>query len=769
MAKHIVFFLAVLVFSTKLLSAQENSAWKFYPSFSSVNSLSYNQDQAVVTTEGGIIIINNSNDITTLSVSDGLYSSDVKTAFIDDASEKIYLGYLDGTIDVINKMDGGVKRLSDIRRVERFDSKSINSFYKSNNSLFVATNFGLVEYDTESLLVRNSYLKFGDFDYGIDVTDLLIHHNILYVTTVQGIATADVNEELSNNNVWTTYDESDGLNSTLIEKIVTFSDSIYVLNKREIRVFNKGIWEAAFPQISDEIVDLSVAANQDYVFILTQSDIYIYDLSGIKRSINISDIDNSKFVGFLDGNIILGTEYKGIYALNQQKNEIRQILPDGPQFNYLNNLLIDNDVLVGTLTSEFPGFDPLNPFRGYSIYDGKKWANYNRLYNQKLASVETVFSVGKTLQAYFLGSWGDGVIKHTKSENEIEVYNSSNSNLTGINSDENFVVISGLNKDSENNMWAISYLSDNPLNVLQEGSNEWQTFGNVTGSDNYYNLFIDSKDQKWISLITNNNTGLGLLVLDTKSVTTQSDDEYVKLTEDPARGNLPHQKVNAIIEDRNGEVWIGTERGIARFIFPEFVIRGTANERQAQWLISEDTTAESRFLLRDLNVSAMAVNSANEKWIGSRNQGVWLLNNEGSRILKRFTAEKSNLISNNINDIKVNEETGEVYISTDMGLVSYQDVPIVSENNMNSLKVYPNPFKYKDHDQILIEGLSEETIIKILGIDGFVVKTIETRGGRVNWNGRDFKGNKLGTGVYFVVANSTNDNEKAIGKIVIVN
>jgi hypothetical protein len=426
-------------------------------------------------------------------------------------------------------------------------------------------------------------------------------------------------------------------------------------------------------------------------------------------------------------------------------------------------------VLVGTSSNEFPGSDPLNPFRGYSIYDGNNWDNYNRLYSQELAFVETVYSVSQTTNSYYLGSWGDGVIKHAKSDNSIEVYNSANSSLSGIFSDNSFVVISGLSKDSEDNLWAVSYLSEYPLNLFKDGSNEWENFKNVTGTDNYYDLYIDSNDQKWISLITNTNSGLGLLVIDTKSPETENDDEYIKLTENPDRGNLPHPKVNAIIEDRNGEIWIGTDRGLARFIFPEFIISGSANERQAQWLINEDTTAASRFLLRDLNVSSLAVNPANQKWVGSQGQGVWLLNNEGSRILKRFTAENSNLISNNINDIKVNEINGEVFISTDVGLVSYQDVSKVAVNKMNTLKVFPNPFRYKDHDQILIEGLTEETNVNILGIDGLVVNTLETRGGRVSWNGRDFNGKKLGTGVYYVIANSAGGGEKGIGKVVIVN
>lgn len=162
--------------------------------------------------------------------------------------------------------------------------------------------------------------------------------------------------------------------------------------------------------------------------------------------------------------------------------------------------------------------------------------------------------------------------------------------------------------------------------------------------------------------------------------------------------------------------------------FSELIIEGGANERQAQWLINEDTTATSRFLLRDVNVSAMAVNAANEKWIGSVNQGIWVINEEGSRIIKRFTTDNSPLYSNNIRSIAINDETGEVFIATDLGLMSYFDIPKAPVDEMNTLKVFPNPFAYSKHNQIVIEGLSDDTQIKILGIDGSVVQELTASG-----------------------------------------
>ena len=334
-----------------------------------------------------------------------------------------------------------------------------------------------------------------------------------------------------------------------------------------------------------------------------------------------------------------------------------------------------------------------------------------------------------------------------------------------------FPVISGADTDSNDDVWIVSRYASNPLYVQTPGDEDWQAFrkNSVSGSNEYVGLFIDSNDQKWVSLQSSTVNGTGILVIDTGNKDDENDDRAIRLSTDDNSGGLPDDMVNSIIEDENGEIWIGTARGIARFLFSQFIVStNNPSERRSQWLINEDTSAISRFLLRDVNVSSIAINGANQKWIGSVNQGLWLLNAEGSRIEKRFTTENSPLISNNIRSIAVNDISGEVFIATDLGLMSFQDVPKAPVLKMKDLKVFPNPFSYEKHDQIIIEGLSEETTIRILGVDGTVVKEIETFGGRVSWDGLDYNGNKLGTGVYFVISLQSGSNEKGIGKVVII-
>ena len=112
--------------------------------------------------------------------------------------------------------------------------------------------------------------------------------------------------------------------------------------------------------------------------------------------------------------------------------------------------------------------------------------------------------------------------------------------------------------------------------------------------------------------------------------------------------------------------------------------------------------------------------------------------------------------------------TGEVYIATDVGLISYQDVPKKAVSEMKDLKVFPNPFNYKKNEQIFIEGLSDESSIKILGVDGTVVNTFDTKGGRFSWDGHDTNGQELGSGVYFIVAVDEEGSSKGVGKVIIV-
>jgi len=768
----ILLFLFLLLPLVNTLS-QELGSWNVLSSFSTVNTITAsNVNDVYASTLGGIFVFTNDQLNTVYTTIDGMHRLDPSNSVYDEARNRLILTYPDGTIDLFNIDSELFQKNEDISRVNQFSSKSINEIILNGNELYVATDFGIVVFTLDGFFVNTSILKLGSFDRGIQVNDIDISGGIIYCATEQGVAIANLNTNLLEEASWTNYSEADGFQNEIINKVIEFNSDIYALVSDTLYSFNGISWDSNNDFGNTGIQDFYKKENE--LIVLLSDRVLFKNSEGIEQTI-ILDSNTRPLSAYISNNsLFIGTSDKGLlkYDINNISEQV-SFLPDGPYLNFFSKLDVVDKTLVSTSTSVFPQADPFNPVRGYYLFQDGEWLNYNIRTSHEMAinRFGSVFSQTSTSTDYYFGSWGRGVLRHNIATNDISIFNANNTELTGIADSRSFIVITGMDNDNNDNVWVTSFDSENPLNMLQSGSDDWSHFRKVSiPTDNlYFNLFVDSNNQKWISLVDFGNNGKGLLILDTGDPLDEADDKFRKLTADRNNGNLPDELITSIIEDKNGEIWIGSSRGIARFIFPDFIIdSNNSNDYEAQWLINEDTSAISRFLLRDVNVSSIAINEANQKWIGSVNQGVWLLNEEGSRIEKRFTNENSPLISNNILSITIKDDTGEVFIATDLGLVSYKDLAITPVNKMGELKVFPNPFSYSRNSQIIIEGLSEETEIKIIGVDGTVVQELETRGGRVSWDGLDFLGNRLGTGVYFVVSLEKNGSEKGVGKVVII-
>jgi hypothetical protein len=70
--------------------------------------------------------------------------------------------------------------------------------------------------------------------------------------------------------------------------------------------------------------------------------------------------------------------------------------------------------------------------------------------------------------------------------------------------------------------------------------------------------------------------------------------------------------------------------------------------------------------------------------------------------------------------------------------------------------------------EIFIEGLLDETDIRIVTPAGALVASLEARGGRVRWNGRDRNNELVPSGVYLVIAVDRNGGGAAHGKVAVI-
>ena len=116
----------------------------------------------------------------------------------------------------------------------------------------------------------------------------------------------------------------------------------------------------------------------------------------------------------------------------------------------------------------------------------------------------------------------------------------------------------------------------------------------------------------------------------------------------------------------------------------------------------------------------------------------------------------------------MDQETGEVWIGTADGLVSYQGDAIRGGQTKGTALVYPNPVKSDYTGPIAIKGLVDNAYVKITDAAGILVYQGQANGGEMIWNGRGYNGNKVSTGIYMVYADAADGSQHNVGKIIFI-
>ena len=169
----------------------------------------------------------------------------------------------------------------------------------------------------------------------------------------------------------------------------------------------------------------------------------------------------------------------------------------------------------------------------------------------------------------------------------------------------------------------------------------------------------------------------------------------------------------------------------------------------------------------DTPSGSIAVDGANRKWVGTKN-GVWLVSTDGEKVIERFTEENSPLLSNDVRKITVDPITGEVFMLTFKGICSFRGTATEGTSSNQSVLVFPNPVPPSYKGMIAIRGVANNAIVKITELDGRIVYQTKAFGGQAVWNGKNYKGQNVSSGVYLVLIADEANQEKAAAKIVII-
>jgi ligand-binding sensor domain-containing protein len=349
------------------------------------------------------------------------------------------------------------------------------------------------------------------------------------------------------------------------------------------------------------------------------------------------------------------------------------------------------------------------------------------------------------------------LVQYNIDENQAIVYKKYNSILGGANGDPNSTRVPDLTFDANGNLWMTNHLATKPI-VVKKADGNWKNFSNNYSSNSLTKIIVDQNDQKWILV-----DGDGMLVYNSGAdIDNTSDDQYRHLQKGAGYGNLPSNHVNALAEDKDGQIWIGTDAGVGVFYNASTIIQGGDAQ---QIIVSNPTDSIANYLFAAENITDIKVDGANRKWVSSEH-GVWLMSSDGLKEVYHFTKDNSPLLSDNVFSIGINNTTGEVFFATDLGMCSFRSDATKGGDANNNVVVFPNPVPHDYNGTIAIRGLVDDAYVKITDINGQLIYSTKALGGQAVWNGKNLQGIKTASGVYLVFATNSTGSETVVSKIL---
>ncbi len=715
------------------------------------------------TDEGLFSYSKDENSVQRLSRLNGLNDFGINTITYNTSRKVLIIGYSNANIDLLFD-DNRVLNLSDIKRKNVPGNKTINSILISGKYAFLACGFGIVILDLDKNEVKDTYF-IGANGASINVYQVSIDNNFIYAATEDGIYRGGINDpNLSNYTNWTkilndTGDKGD------FTSIVNFNN-IQIVNysrrsSTDTIMAYDGNWGVSTGGIVNANRNNSFIVSNNELIITNDNSINIYNSTfNLIRTIDGSLVPNPtiKFAFKDDENIIWAADNKkGLLKISS--NTYSSIIPDGPNSTQFSMMRSVGGKLWAAHGPRNGGWFNQYDYKGFSSYENSDWVTIDNLTDPQLFNTYNMYDImglavdNTDKNHLFLSSGGGGLMEY-KDGAVVKLYRETNSTLKVQFGNPGQVKVHGIAYDGEGNLWCANAGVNTVLNVLKNDGT-WKNFnlaGLVNSSSKAGDLIIDNNGIKWVILFENIGGKEGILAYDDRYTIDDVSDDQSDIVE------FGTNRVRTMTLDLDGVIWVGTEKGIY-LIYPP-------STTAQQILIKQDNTYQ--YLLETDIVTAIAVDAANQKWVGTENGGVFLFSADGQTEINHFTIDNSPIFSNNISSININGKTGEVYIGTDKGLISYQGTAIEGGPGCTDLLVYPNPVRKEYTGPIAIKGVVPNGIIKITDVVGNLVYQAKSSGAQAIWNGTNLNGERVQSGVYIVFSSDAAGTSSCLTKLTVI-
>lgn len=747
----------LFILSILYSSAQQIGSWRLHFEYHDIKDVCYSDTKIFAATSKSILIYDlEENRTKPYDKANSLSDIGVRCVAYCEEEKTFVIAYNSTNIDLFTD-NYELTNIPDVKNKNISTSKNINDIYIHNSSAYLSTDLGIIVLDIKNQEIDDTYI-IGNGGNPEIIKDCTIFKDTIYaVTNMEGVKVAPLNNEnLLDFSIWKNNTMPIPIEVSIIE---TYKDAIYAIANNKLYKKDNHNWEIIYSE--PDITIKSLEASESLICVI--------DSAGEK--IKFLVIDDTKIDTIIDTKtlkpemVIQTKDNKFVadrgWGLIDYDND-KFLEPHGkPSNNDIYSFSSREDKVFASPGALGSGIIAGYNYDGFYYFENNNWHNINKYSVSGLDDVVNFIDVKENpIDRKIYSATTTGLVVYDYKN--IIVYDTANSLLEEQSSGGNNIYVVGLDFDSKGNIWMVNSHTNFPLKMLAvDGS--WYKYPLITGgsSKKYSGIFVDSHDQIWVRSYQN-----GLAVFP-KIEDYSANQNVASISLNTSTADLPHINVNTIVEDKNGAIWVGTNKGIGVFDCPEDIFE-LNSECKISRRIKSTLGQYTEYLFDTDVVKTIAVDGANRKWVGT-NTGLWLISESGEKILKSFNMENSPMPSNEVLSIAIQEQTGEVFIGTSEGMISYVGDATEPATDLSNIKAFPNPVPPDYYSTISITGLVENSFIKITDINGTLIDDGYALGGKYVWDGKDYNGRRASTGIYLVFSSDSKSKQKAVTKIVFIN
>ncbi len=742
-------FLFLGLLSASQSMAQDNIpilSWRTHFSYSDVKQVTQGDNKVFAATENAIFFYDLAdNSVNLINKNTGLSGVGISSMLFDSENEQLVIGYEDGNIDFWS--NGNVTTVSTIQEAETTSAKRLRDIKKVNDRLYFSGDLGIIVYDLSREEIIETYQNLGPSGESLIVNQTAFANDSIYAATASGILSASlastVNRQDFNN--W-----NRALVGIPFQHITQFGNSIFASADSDVFEYVSGEW--SFHQnFNQPVTALSLTSIND-LFVLTTRALWQIDETDQLRLLEAPFGQTFNDFVFANNQAWLASSNQGILRFNAFNTPPNIIMPAGPAADVLTKPTSFRNGIYWISST------PSSNISSFSLAD-QTWSNFrprdengNQINN--LSDIEFGTTNESNLLAPIFSSFGQGLFSgRNSSDNSVDLLQVFSDGTPPTQEAGSFNISSIASQNNEI-LWLTTQDRARSLYALNTTSNAWTSFALTSSLAQFpTDLFITPDGNKWMTIDPSH--GGGIVVFNEVSSSERN------LNTNGGQGGLPGTEVTHMALDQNQFLWVATNQGIAFFPNPSVVLENRS-------LTANVPIFENRLLLRDEFITQVAIDPANRKWFGTKNNGVWLFSETGEEQVYHFTIDNSPLPSNEIVSLFIDQPSGEVFIGTNKGTVSFRSDATEGTDQHVNVQIYPNPVNPSFQGNIVINGLANNAFVKITDVSGKLVREMQANGSTSLWNARDITGARVKSGVYLVFSSNSAGTETFVGKIVVI-